>query len=86
VWSGSSERHRPIRAGNRHLNVAVHRIALTQARSDPQARAHLKRRQKAGATRKEALRCLKRRLSDAIYRAMLTDAAAVNLAATNVAA
>jgi ribosomal protein S4 len=59
---------------------------LTQARSNSQARAHLKRQQQAGATRKEALRCLKRRLSDVIYRAMLTDAAAVNLAATNVAA
>ena len=69
VWSGNSERHRPIRAGNRQLNVAVHRIALTQARSNCQARARLKRRQQAGATRKEALRCLKRRLSDVIYRA-----------------
>jgi len=68
------------------MNAAVHRIALTQARSNPQARAYLQRRQQAGATRKEALRCLKRRLSDVIYRAMLTDATALNPAATNAAA
>jgi hypothetical protein len=61
-------------------------MALTQARSNPQARAYLERRQKAGATRKEAIRSLKRRLSDVIYRAMITDAATLNPAATNVAA
>ena len=86
VWSGNSERHRLSRAGNRQLNAAVHRMALTQARSNPPARAYLERRQKAGATRKEAIRSLKRRLSDVIYRAMLTDAAAANITAANVAA
>lgn len=75
VWSGNSDRHRLSRAGNRQINAAIHRVALTQARSHPDARALLARRVEAGATKKEALRSLKRRLSDVIYRAMLADAA-----------
>jgi len=75
VWSSNSERHRLSKTGNRQLNAATHRIALTQARSLPEARAYLEKRQAAGATRKEALRCLKRRISDVIFRAMLADAA-----------
>jgi len=76
VWSGNTERHRLSRAGNRQLNAAIHRVALTQARSWTDAHDYLERRQNAGATRKEAIRSLKRRLSDAIYRAMLADAQA----------
>ena len=75
VWSSNSESHRLSKTGNRQLNAATHRIALTQARSLPKARASLEKRQAAGATRKEALRCLKRRISDVILRAMLADAA-----------
>jgi transposase len=75
VWSGNSDRHRLSRAGNRQLNAAIHRAALTQARSHPGAIAFLNRRADQGATRKEAIRSLKRRLSDVIYRAMLADAA-----------
>jgi len=74
VWSGNTDRHRLSRAGNRQLNAAIHRIALTQARSHPDAIALLRRRTEAGATGKEALRSLKRRLSDVVYRAMLADA------------
>jgi transposase len=74
VWSGNNERHRLSRAGNRQLNAAIHRIALTQARSHPDAIAYLQRRAEQGATRKEAIRSLKRRLSDIVYRAMLADA------------
>ena len=74
VWSGNNERHRLSRAGNRQLNAAIHRIALTQARSHPDAQAYLARRAEKGATRKEAIRSLKRRLSDIVYRAMLADA------------
>jgi hypothetical protein len=51
-----------------------HRAALSQARCHPGAIAYLDRRAELGATRKEAIRSLKRRLSDVIYRAMLTDA------------
>ena len=75
MWSGNNDRHRLSRAGNRQLNAAIHRVALTQARSHPGAIAFLNRRTDHGATRKEAIRSLKRRLSDVIYRAMLADAA-----------
>jgi transposase len=75
VWSGNTDRHRLSRAGNRQLNAAIHRVALTQARSHPGAIAFLQRRAERGATRKEAIRSLKRRLSDVIYRAMLADIA-----------
>lgn len=75
VWSGNNDRHRLSQAGNGQPNAAIHRAALTQARSHPEAIAFLARRADEGAARKEALRSLKRRLSDVIYRAMLADAA-----------
>lgn len=78
VWSGNTDRHRLSRTGNRQLNAAIHRIALTQARSHPDAIALLARRTEAGATGKEALRSLKRRLSDIVYRAMLADNSRTN--------
>jgi transposase len=74
VWSSNHPRHRLSRVGNRQLNCAIQRIAITQAHWQPQARAYLERRQAAGDTRKEALRALKRRLSDVVYRALLADA------------
>ena len=74
VWSGNRERHRLSRTGNRQLNAALHRIALTQARSHPDARAFMAKRLERGNNGQEALRSLKRRLSDIVYRAMLTDA------------
>jgi len=73
VWSGNRERHRLSRSGNRQLNAAIHRIALTQARHHPDAIVFIKRRTATGDTGKEALRALKRRLSDVVYRAMLAD-------------
>lgn len=73
VWSGNQERHRLSRSGNRQLNAAIHRIALTQARHHPDAIAFIERRTASGDTGKEALRALKRRLSDVVYRAMLAD-------------
>ena len=74
VWSGNRRRHRLSRAGNRQLNAALHRIAITQARSFPEAIAYLERRQADGNTRTEAIRALKRRLSDVVFRALLLDA------------
>lgn len=73
VWSGNHERHRLSRTGNRHLNAAIHRIALTQARYHPDAIAYIKRRSERGDNGKEAIRSLKRRLSDVVYRAMVAD-------------
>jgi transposase len=74
VWSGNKVRHRLPRTGNRQLNCAIHRMAVTQMRISPQAQAYLNNRIAADDTKPEALRALKRRISDAVYRALLTDA------------
>jgi transposase len=61
VWSGTTEVHRLNRAGNRQLNAAIHRIALTQSRCHPGARQLLERRQQTSHdTAKGSLRVLKR--------------------------
>ena len=73
VWSSNKQRHRLSRTGNRQLNAALHRIAMTQARCHQPARELLARRKAGGDGGMEALRILKRRLSDVVYRAMLTD-------------
>jgi transposase len=74
LWSSNRARHRLSRTGNRQLNAALHRIALTQARCHPDARALLARRRAGGDGGLEALRVLKRHLSDVVYRALRTDA------------
>lgn len=74
VWSGNRERHRLSRTGNRQLNAAVHRIAITQMRCHEDAKTYLERRRALGNTSTEALRALKRRLSDVVFRALLADA------------
>lgn len=71
--SSGGNRHRLSRAGNRQLNAALHRIAITQARIHPAAQTMLERLQAAGKSRREAIRILKRRLSDVVYRTLLTD-------------
>ena len=76
VWSSNHPRHRLSRVGNRQLNCALHRMALTQAHWDPDGRAYLQRRKDAGDTTREAIRALKRRLSDVVYRALHNDALA----------
>jgi transposase len=74
VWSGNRVRHRLSRTGNRQLNAALHRIAVTQMRIHDDAKAYLERRIGMGNTKTEALRVLKRKLSDVVYRALLVDA------------
>ena len=70
----NKQRHRLSRTGNRQLNAALHRIALTQARCYPPARELIDPHARATATAAgKSLRILKRRLSDVVYRAMLTD-------------
>lgn len=73
VWSSNRQRHRLSRSGNRQLNAALHRIALTQTRHHPGAQALITRRRANGDGGLEALRVLKRRLSDVVYRALHTD-------------
>jgi transposase len=75
VWSSNQVRHRLSRTGNRQLNAAIHRIAVTQKRCHEQAKSYLDRRMALGNTKTEALRALKRKLSDVVYRALLVDAA-----------
>jgi transposase len=56
------------------IDAAVHRMAITRRRCHPDAAAYLQRRTARGDTPTEALRALKRRLSDIVYRAPLADA------------
>jgi hypothetical protein len=55
------------------LNAALHRIALTQTQWHPGAKALIARRKAGGDGGLEALRVLKRRLSDVVYRALIAD-------------
>lgn len=66
--SGRRDRHRLDRGGNRRLNCALHRIAVTQGRVHPPARDYLARKQAEGKSRMEALRCLKRQLARVVWR------------------
>lgn len=75
VWSSNKARHRLSRTGNRQLNAAIHRIAMTQAHWHPPARALMQRRKANGNSGREALRILKRRLSDVVYTALQADLA-----------
>jgi len=68
--SGKRDRHRLDRKGNRQLNCALHRIAVTQGRVHPPAREFLARKQAEGKSRMEALRCLKRHLARAVWQAL----------------
>jgi transposase len=73
VSSGDNHRHRLSRTGNRQLNAALHRIAITQARWHPGGQALLARRRANGDTTAGAFRVLKRRLNDVVYRALQAD-------------
>jgi transposase len=66
--SGRTTRHRLDRGGNRQLNCALHRFAVTKGRLDPDTAAYLARKQAEGKSRREALRCLKRHLARRVWR------------------
>jgi transposase len=68
--SGRVQRHRLDRGGNRQLNAALYRIAITQARYHPAARAYLERKQAEGKSRREAIRCLKRLLVRVVFNTL----------------
>ena len=74
VSSGDVVRHRLSRAGDRQLNLCLHVMALTQIRQDTPGRTYYLRKRTEGKGHKEAMRCLKRRLSDVVYRRLLRDA------------
>ena len=81
--SGEQNRHRLSRAGNRRVNHVIHIAAVTQLRNDTgldtAGRAYYRRKRSEGKKPLEALRCLKRRISDAIYRQLVADAHVVHL-------
>jgi transposase len=78
VWSGNVIRHRLNRGGNRQLNAALHRIAITQIRLAGPGKVYFDHRQAAGDTRTEAIRALRRRLSDEVFRRLRADDATGN--------
>lgn len=71
VSSGDRQRHRLNRTGNRQLNAALHRIAVTQLRMHPPAQAFIERKRQEGKGKREALRCLKRHLARAVFKMLL---------------
>jgi len=73
VWSGNNVRHRLNRGGNRQLNTALHRIAITQIRLGTAAADYVARRKAMGNTKTEAIRALRRRLSDEVFRRLRID-------------
>jgi transposase len=74
--SGDQVRHRLSRAGNRQINRALHIMAVVQLRNPTEGRAYYDRKVAAGKTPMEAMRSLKRRLSDIVYHQMVLDARA----------
>lgn len=68
--SGRTQRHRLDRGGNRQLNAALYRIAITQARYHPAAQAYLERKRSEGKSRREAIRCLKRLLVRVVFNTL----------------
>jgi transposase len=86
VWSGNTHgRVRLTRSGNRQLNAAIHRIAITQIRLDGLGKAYYTRKKSEGMSTPEALRCLKRRLSRVVYNHLTTDQAAAATTRTTAA-
>ena len=74
VASGERTRHRLSRRGDRQLNSAIHLIAVTQVRMrDSIGRSYFDAKIAEGKTRNEAMRCLKRRLANHLWRRMIAD-------------
>jgi transposase len=73
VWSGNTDRVRLNRGGNRTVNTALHMIAVTQARGVGPGQDYVAKLLGQGKTRTEALRLLRRRVSDCVFAALLAD-------------
>jgi transposase len=73
--SGDHIRHRLSRGGNRQINRVLHTMAVVQLRNPTEGRVYFDRKKAGGKSSNEAMRCLKRRLSDAVYRVMIDDLA-----------
>jgi transposase len=82
--SGNTTRYRLHRGGNRQLNRALHTIALSRARNDPETRACLDRKRTEGKANREAFRCLKRHLARRIWKIMFATAPAPQITNSRV--
>jgi transposase len=78
--SGATVRHRLNRAGDRQLNRALHTVALTRLRFEPNTKTYAARRTAEGKTPREIKRCLKRVIAREVYRIMQTHAASITSA------
>jgi transposase len=76
--SGDRVRHRLSRGGNRQINRVLHIMATVQLRNTTDGRVYYDRKKSDGKSSNEAMRCLKRRLSDAVYRVMVDDLAGID--------
>src|SRR4051795_3366598 len=74
--SGKVVRHRLSLGGNRHLNYALHMVATSLARSDSPGGTYYRKKIDEGKSNKEALRCLKRSVCDAVYKSLVADSQA----------
>ncbi len=72
VWSSNKVRVRLNRGGNRQVNAGLHRIAVTQLRGGA-GKEYVDRRIAEGKTKTEAIRALRRKISDEVYRRLMTD-------------
>jgi transposase len=71
--SGKVVRHKLSLGGNRKLNYALHMVATSQVRLEAPGGAYYRKKIAEGKSRKEALGCLKRRISDAVYKSLVAD-------------
>ena len=74
VSSGKTNRHRLDRGGNRQINAAIHRVAVTRARCHHETKAYIARKRAEGKTNREAIRCLKRHLARRIWHLLVDPA------------
>lgn len=79
--SGVTKRHRLNRGGNRQLNYALHMMARARLRHHADSKAYVARRRMEGKSENEAVRCLKRQLSNVVFRQLAADARALSEAA-----
>src|SRR5699024_6692106 len=73
VWSGNTYRVRLSRGGNRRINTALHMAAVTQQRLAGEGATYYAKQLAAGKTRTEAMRLLRRKISDCIFAALKAD-------------
>ena len=77
--SGRTDRHRLDRGGNRQINAAIHRMAVTCARCDPETQNYIARKKTEGKTQRDAIRCLKRHLARRIWHLLQPPTRSENL-------